>query len=177
MIKKLLTPFLVTIVGLLVMQVAFAANPNPSAPLKIGVVDLQKIMQKSSQVAAINNQLEKRFKPRQQAILASRKALQQKAEKLSRNAAVMSETDRAKLQNELIAERANLQTTEVSYQQDVTADQTKETQNFMRKLKNVVTQVAQSGGYTLIMVKQGVPYVDDKLEVTDAVLAALEKSR
>lgn len=177
MMKKIITPFLVTIIGLLVTQFAFAANPAPNDPLKIGVVDLQKIMQKSSQVAAINSQLEKRFKPRQQTILASRKALQEEAEKLTRNTAVMSETDRSKLQNKLIADRATLQTAEISYQQEVTNAQTQETKKFMSKLKDVVTQVAQSGGYTLIMVKQGVPYVNDKLDVTDTILAALEKSR
>lgn len=170
MIKKLPVPFLALLVSLLSSSV-FAAD----APLKIGVIDLQKIMQKSSQVIAINNQLEKRFKSKQQNILASRKMLQEEAEKLDRNSAVLSQTERSKLQNKIIADRANLQSTEISYQQEVNSVQSQETQKFMRKLKDVVTQVAQSGGYTLIMIKQGIPYVSDKLDVTDSVLAILEK--
>lgn len=171
MIKKLIVPLMI-IMGLMTAPFAFAAD----APLKIGVIDLQKIMQKSSQIAAIRSQLEKQFKPKQQSILAARKALQDEAEKLNRNSAVMSESDRTKLQNKIIADRANLQSSEISYQQELSSAETQETQKFMQKLKDVVAQVARKGGYTMIMVKQGIPYVDDKqLDVTDAVLAVLEK--
>jgi outer membrane protein len=170
MIKKLNASLLVILVSLL-SPCVFAAD----APLKIGVIDLQKIMQKSSQVIAINSQLEKRFKSKQQNILASRKMLQEEAEKLDRNSAVMTQAERTTLQNKIIADRANLQSTEISYQQEVNSVQSQETQKFMRKLKDVVTQVAQSGGYTLIMIKQGIPYVKDNLDVTDSVLTILEK--
>jgi Skp family chaperone for outer membrane proteins len=132
-------------------------------------------MQKSSQVAAISSQLEKRFKPKQQNILATRKVLQEEADKLSRNSTVMSENDRTKLQNKIIAERANLQTTEISFQQELNAAQTQETQKFMQKLKGVLGEFAKKGNYTLIMIKQGLPYVDDRFDITDTVLAALEK--
>lgn len=169
--KKLLVSFTAVIALLFVSSGAFAAD----APLKIGVIDLQKIMQKSSQVAAMSSQLEKRFKPKQQAILSARKALQEQAEKLNRNAAVMSEGDRTKLQNKIIADRANLQSSEISFQQEVNAAQTQETQKFMQKLRGVLSQLAKSGSYTLIMIKQGLPYVDDKFDITDMVLAALEK--
>jgi outer membrane protein len=169
--KKLFTSFAVAIALLFATSFAFAADTT----LKLGVIDMQKIMQKSSQVAAISSQLEKRFKPKQQAILAARKALQEQVEKLNRNTAVMSEGDRTKLQNKIIADRANLQSSEISFQQEVTAAQTQETQKFMQKLKGVLSQVAKNENYTLIMIKQGIPYVDDKLDITDIVLTALEK--
>src|SRR5262249_32945014 len=105
--KKLLISFTAVIAFLFVAPGAFAAD----TPLKIGVIDLQKIMLKSSQVAAISSQLEKRFKPKQQAILADRKSVQEQADKLARNATTMSEAERTKLQTKIIAERANLQTT------------------------------------------------------------------
>jgi outer membrane protein len=172
--KKLLVSLTAAAFFLVASDVFAAPAPSPTT-LKIGVVDLQRIMQKSSQVAAIASQLEKRFKPRQQNILAARKALQDQAEKLNRNASVMREGDRTKLQNKIIADRANLQSSEISFQQEVNAAQTQETQKFMQKLRGILTQIAKSGSYTMIMIKQGIPYVDDKLDITDAVLTALEK--
>lgn len=169
--KKSLVSFAAATALLFVTSSVFAAEASP----KIGVIDLQKIMQKSSQVAAITGQLEKRFKPKQQTLLAARKALQEEEEKFHRNAAVMSEGDRANLQTKIIADRANLQNSEMSFQREVNTVQTQETQKFMQKLKSILTQVAKNGSYTLIMVKQGIPYVDDKLDMTDTVLAALEK--
>lgn len=169
--KKLIVSLVVTTSLLFAGSNVLAAD----ASIKVGVIDLQKIMQKSSEVAAISKDLEKRFKPRQQTILAARKSLQEEAEKLNRNASVMSEGDRTKLQNRIIADRANLQSSEISFQQEVNAAQTKETQKFMQKLRSVLSGVAKNGSYTLIMIKQGLPYVDDKLEITDTVLSALEK--
>jgi outer membrane protein len=173
MIKKLAVSLSVALACLVISASVFAGDVQ--APLKIAVIDLQKIMKKSSQVAAINSQLEKQFKPKQQNILVSRKTLQEEVEKLNRNSAVMSDSDRTKLQNKIIAERANLQSAEISFQQELNSAQGQETQKFMRKLKEQVTQVAHNGNYTMIMVKQGIPYVDDKLDVTDAVLNMLEK--
>lgn len=173
--KKLLTSLMLTTLLSLTAGSALAAE----APLKIGVIDLQKIMQKSSQVIAIGNQLEKRFKPKQQSILAARKALQEEAEKSNRNSATMSDVDRTKLQNKIIADKANLQSSEISYQQEVNAAQTQEMQKFMKHLQEVLNQVAKNGNYTLIMVKQGIgiPYVDQRLDITDTVLASLENKK
>ena len=89
--KKLIVSVVVTTALFLLDQMCLQRMFATGAPIKIGVIDLQKIMQKSSQVAAISRQLEKRFKPRQQTILAARKSLQEEAEKLHRNASVMSE--------------------------------------------------------------------------------------
>ena len=87
----------------------------------------------------------------------------------------MSEAERTKLQTKIIAERANLQTTEISFQQELNAAQTQETQKFMQKLRGVLGDLAKKGNYTVILIKQGLPYVDDKLDITDTVLTSLEK--
>jgi outer membrane protein len=168
--KKITQPLLAALLYLFTASSVLAADT-----LKIGVVDLQKVMQKSSQVAAVNSQLEKQFKPKQQAIVNASKTVREEIEKLDRNSAVMSEGDRTKLHNKIIADKANLQSSEISFQQEVKAAQEREMQKIMKKLKEVIEQVAKNGGYSLIMVKQGVPYVNENLDVTDAVIKTLEK--
>lgn len=173
MMKKLVAVCCSIFMCLFISTASSAALPPPS--FKMGIIDLEKVMKQSSQFAAMNRDLEKRFKSKQQNILASHKALQEAAEKLNRNGPLMSDTDRAKLQNKIIADRANLQSAEISFRQEVNAVQGEEMRKFMAKLKNEATKLSRNENYTMIAFKQGALYVDDRLDVTDTILAMLEK--
>jgi len=59
-------------------------------PAKMGVVDLQRIMQTSTQMKAIQQKLEKEFQPRRNKLVAMEQNLKKDMEKFKREAAVMS---------------------------------------------------------------------------------------
>lgn len=152
-----------------------AVAADAASGLKIGVVDMQQILQKSTQIKTINDQLTRQFKPRQDKIIAQQKSLQDEINKLNKDGSVMNATDRNKLQDKVIKERADLQGVAVAFQRDVTAAQQQAMQGFMTKFTSVVTNVAKSGNYDLIMQRAGVPYVKDSLDVTSQVLAEINK--
>ncbi len=173
--KLLLT--IVTAATLMTAGAALAANP-PAAPagtnLKIGVIDVQQILQKSPQIATINAQLTKDFKPRQDKIVAAQKDLQAQADKLNKNANVMGDADRNKLQDQIIAEKANVQGMAISFQRDLSQAQSKAMQDFMNQLTQVVNGVAKKSNYDLILQRAGVPYANNSLDITNEVLDALK---
>ncbi len=145
-----------------------------AAPVaKIGVLDMQQIMQKSSQVLAINKQLQAQFQPRQQKIEAAQKQLQDEVNNLNRNASVMSAADRTKLQEKATKDKDDFQAMVQSYQKDLNAAQSADMQKFMGSLNNAVATVAKDGGYTLIVQRAAVPYMQPDMDVTPAVLKAL----
>lgn len=157
---------------------AFAAPANAApatANLKVGVIDVQQILQKSPQIAAINNQLTKEFKPRQDKIVAAQKDLQAEADRLNKNGATMSDADRNKLQDQIIADKANVQGMAISFQRDLQQAQNKSMQDFMNQLTAVVNDVAKKGGYDLILQRAGVPYANNSLDITNQVLQELNK--
>lgn len=155
--------------------VAGNAVADTAGSLKIGVVDMQQILQKSTQIKTINDQLARQFKPRQDKIIAQQKTLQDEINKLNKDGSVMNPTDRNKLQDKVIKERADLQGVAVAFQRDVTAAQQQAMQGFMTKFTSVVANVAKSGNYDLIMQRAGVPYMKDNLDVTNQVLAEINK--
>lgn len=57
---------------------------------KIGVVDLQKIMQTSSQIKEIQKKLEKEFKPRRDKLVAIEASIKADMEKFKRDSAILS---------------------------------------------------------------------------------------
>lgn len=176
MMRKLLLSVF-TAAALITSGASFAATaPAPAGTtLKIGVIDVQVILQKSPQIAAINSQLTKQFKPRQDKIVAAQKDLQAEVDKLNKNANVMSDADRNKLQDQVIADKANVQGMAISFQRDLQQAQSKAMQDFMNQLTAVVNDVAKKDGYDLILQRAGVPYANNSLDVTQQVLQALDK--
>lgn len=149
---------------------------NGAGGLRIGVINVQQIMQKSPMAIALNKQLKDQFQPRQTQLVNAQNNLQAEVDKLNKNGAVMSNTDRSALQDKIIADRASLQGMGQSFQQDLNAAQSQAMQQFMAKLQNAVNAVAASGKYDLILQRSGTPYVSSALDVTDQVLAQLGKS-
>ncbi len=167
--KKLL----LSVVATVALSVsAMAAN---AADLNVGVIDMQQIMQKSTQVAAINNGLTKQFKPRQDSLVSAKNALDAEMADLNKNGAVMSAADRTKLQDKIMTDRTNLQKQMVAFQQDLNTAQNKAMQQFVGQLNTALGSVAKGSKLDLILQKQGVPYADPSLDVTNQVIQALNK--
>ena len=157
--------------------ICFAANAQSNAGnIRVGVINVQQIMQKSPMAVALNKQLKEQFQPRQDALVKAQTTLQAEVDKLNKNGAVMSSTDRSALQDKIIADRANLQGLGQSFQQDLSAAQSQAMQQFMAKLQSAVNVVAANGKYDLILQRSGTPYVSSALDVTDQVLQQLGKS-
>lgn len=164
-----------TILGAVVLTASLFFASNALADIKLGVLDLQQIMQKSNQIASLNKQLTNEFKPRQDKILALQKDLQAESDQLSRNSATMTESDRNKLQDKIIADRANLQGMMLSFQRDVNTAQNQAMQKFMTQLNAVVSTVANKNNFDVVLQRAGVPFVKNNLDITDQVLTEMNK--
>lgn len=157
--------------GLLIMAATCVAADD----LKVAVVDLQQVMQKSNQITTINNQLTKEFQPRQDKIVGSQKALQAEIDQLSRNSATMTETDRNKLQDKIIADRSTVQGMMLAFQRDVNNAQNSAMQKFMAQLNTIVANIAKTNNYDLVLQRAGVPFVRNDLDITSQVVDGLNK--
>ena len=171
--------------GLMVFCVsAFAADVTPAepvvttaaaAPLKIGVVDVRTAIQKSSQLNAINTQLAKGFKPRETKIVDAQAALKVDEDKLQKNGASMSDTDRGALRDKIITERANLQAMITSFQQDLDSAQNSAMQKLLVQIAGIVNDIAKAQKFDVILQGDNVPFVVDRLNITNEVLDQLNK--
>lgn len=154
---------------------ALAFSSLALADTKVGVVNVREVLQKAPQMSAASAELQKQFKPREAKIAAAQKELQAKVEKLNREASVMSESDRAKLQDKIISEKAALAGMIASFQQDLSNAQNKSMQNVMGQVNAVITKIGNEGKYTYIVVRDATAYFDKSLDITPQVIQALGK--
>jgi outer membrane protein len=151
------------------------ANTSPVVlkTLKIGVVDVRTVVQKSPQLQAINTQLTQKFKPREKNIVDAQAKFKAEQEKYNKEAQNMKPEDRAKLEHQLITDRANLQAEITAFQQDLDNEQNAAMQQLLSQIASIVNDVAKTQGYDLILQGDNVPYVSDSLNLTNLVLQKL----
>ncbi len=129
--------------------------------LKIGVIDMRVIINTSPQAKEAMEKLKKEFKAREEKIVSAEKTLKEKADKLQRNAAVMSETDKSKLEKEVVSGQRELQHLQAEFREDAAIRQQEEMKKLMDKK------------YDMIIHKDVVPFSTKTVDVTDKVVKAI----
>jgi len=143
--------------------------------LKVGVIDLHEILDKTPQLKKINDDLKKQFGPQEEKIKKAQQALMDESKKYERDDRIMNETDRKKLQEKIIKDRQELQQMSIDFQQKAAAEQGKAMQKLLEQIQAVIKQVAEKNKLNLVLQKEGVPYFDEKLSVTEQVVKQLAK--
>ena len=143
-----------------------------SAEVKIAFVNTAKLLEESPQARTAQQALETEFLPRQRELADQQKVLQDKEEKLKRDAAVMSEADRSKAERELRDGQRDLARRFNELQEDANLRRNEEFGKVQRTLLQEVQTYARANSFDLI-VSDGVLFAAPSVDVTAQVIAAL----
>lgn len=168
---KKLVLLLMTLVSLSIAAVpAFADN------MKIGVLNMQELLQKMPQMKQINDSMKKQFGDREAQIVSAQNDLKKAADDFRKNNAVMSDKDKQAVEQKLVKQEQDLQQMQAAFQKDYVATQNKQIASLLDQIKAVVKNVAAKDKYNLILINAGVAYADDNIDVTNEVLSQMPKS-
>lgn len=157
--------------GLLIALALILVGVNAVA--KTGVVDLQKIVQNSSQMKAIQQKLENKFKPRRDKLVAMEESLRQDMEKFKRDSSVMSETQKKDAERKILATEQTFKREGQQYQEELNTANDEEMENLYGKIRQAIASVANAEKYEIILQKDAAPFSSDKLDITDSVIKRL----
>lgn len=137
---------------------------------KIGVVDLQKIMQASSQMKTIQEKLEKDFKPRRDRLVAMEEELKKDIEKFEREKMVMSAKDKKEMEKKIITTRQTFEREGQQYQQELSAAHNEAMEELYNKIRKAINKVATVDQYDLVLQKDVISFSFPKLDITEKVI-------
>lgn len=137
---------------------------------KIGVVDLQKIMQTSSQMKSIQEKLEKEFKPRRDKLIAMEENLKKDMETFKRDTAVMSQMQRKDLEKKMVSEQQQFERDGQQYQQELSTAHNDAMEDFYNKIRAAIAKVAENEKYDIVFQKDAAPFSVEKLDITAKVM-------
>ncbi|KTC94741.1 outer membrane protein OmpH [Legionella geestiana] len=155
---------------LMALSLLMAGTAALADGARIGVVDLQKIMQTSTQMKAIQEKLEKEFKPRRDKLVAMEESLKKDMEKFKRDSAVMSQTQKKELERAIVASQQKFEREGQQYQQELSTAHNEAMEELYGKIRAAITRVASTGKYDIVLQKDAAPFSSDKLDVTAQVM-------
>src|SRR5687768_814596 len=158
----------------LLIAAALATAPAAGAQaLKIGVVNFGRLLEESPQAKAAQQALENEFLPRQRDVAAQQKSLQEKADKLQKEAAVMSEADRVRTEREVRDLELNVNRRFKELQEDLNLRRNEEVGRMQRALLQEVQAYARANGFQLVL-SEGVLFAAEGIDITPQVVAAIK---
>jgi outer membrane protein len=166
-LSKLLTHILAA--GLLALSFNIHA-----ADLKIGYVQVDKILQEAPQTAESSKKLEKEFAPRTQELERMQKQIKDIETSLDKDALTMSETDRKNKERDASNLKIDFQRKQRELREDINLRKNEELGSLQDRINKAVTAVSEAEGYDLV-VYGGVAYANKKIDITDKVLKSLGK--
>ena len=159
---------------LTVVAVGLLASNVYADSLKVGVVNLDQVVQQSALSASLNSKLSADFKPRQDELNAAQKRLQDDADQLNYNGYKLTADERLKLQTTINTDKRQFDMLNTSLQTDLAAAQAKYSQALMAKLKLAINKIAQDGKYDIIQTNANMLYLNGSIDVTKAVIDQLK---
>lgn len=153
---------------------SLAAGAAVAAEIKIGFVNAAQVLEEAPQADAARERLEKEFSPRDKKLVSSQKAVRKLEEKLTRDGAIMSESERRKLERDILSQKRELKRSQEEFREDLNIRRNEAFDKLRRRVFEVINDIAKSEKYDLV-VSDGVVYATDRIDITGKVVAKLKQ--
>lgn len=145
-----------------------------AAELKVGYVQVDKILQEAPQTAETGKKLEREFSPRTAELERLQKQIRDIEAQLDKESLTISETDRKNKERDASNLKIDFQRKQRELREDINLRKNEELGTLQDRINKAVTSVAEAEGYDLV-VYGGVAFASKKIDITDKVLKALGK--
>jgi len=151
--------------GILIIALTGVAT---AGDIKIGFVNVAKILEKAPQAEKAKIALEKEFSPRSKRLVASQKTIKKLDEKLARDMKLMSEKEARRLQREVLEKRRALQRDQEEFREDFNLKRNEELAKLQRLVFEAIKSLSESEEYDLVL-HDGVIYASGAVDITNKV--------
>lgn len=145
-----------------------------AADVRIGVINMERVMRESEPAKKASTKLEKEFKKRSQDLDKARQQAQAMQDDLEKNGVTLSESARTAKSKELADFSRELQRKQREYNEDLNARRNEELQSIVEWTNSVIRSMAEKENFDLIV--QEAVYAGPRIDITDKVIKALSES-
>lgn len=141
---------------------------------KVGAINFIRILDQAPQAESVRAKIEKEFAPRDRELVAAQKKLKEMEDRLAKDAAIMSESERGNLERDIINQRRDLKRGQDEFREDLTFRRNEEIKKIQEEVLNAIQLVAKQNNYDMV-VSDGVLYASPKVDMTQLVIEFLKK--
>lgn len=163
-----------TLKNLVLASLLSLALTAHSAELKVGYVQVDKILQEAPQTAESGKKLEREFSPRSQELDRMSKQIKDLETVLDKDGLTITEAERRNKERDIQNIKTEFQRKQRELREDINLRKNEELGSLQDRINKAVQTVAKAESYDLVMYS-GVAYAADKIDITDKVLKLLGK--
>ncbi|GLR14287.1 outer membrane protein chaperone [Chitinimonas prasina] len=146
-------------------------TPAIAQDIKVGFVNLDRIMRESGPAVKAVKKIEKEFAGRDADIKKLTEQVRGRQVELDKGGLTMPETERRNKERELVKLNQDLARIQREFREDLNARRNEELSGIQERVYNTIQQIAAQEKYDAIL--QEAVYVNPKLDITDKVLKSL----
>ncbi|MCS7203207.1 MAG: OmpH family outer membrane protein [Thermodesulfovibrio sp.] len=163
----------VFVISVIIFLFLFLLQTVSWAELKIGVVDLYRVLNESEEGKKAIYELQSMLEKRQRELDEKQKKIQSLKEDYDKKKAVLSEEARKSKEEEIERLSRELQRTAADYQMELQKKQNEITQSMLKEIRQIINEYAHKEGYSLIVEKaeQLILYTAAQIDITDKIIA------
>ncbi|KRB96324.1 hypothetical protein ASE11_17240 [Hydrogenophaga sp. Root209] len=143
--------------------------------LRIGFVNLERILRDSNSAKAAQTKLEQEFSRREKEVQALAAQLKTASEKFEREAPTLPDSQRTARQRQLVDQDRDFQRKQREFQEDLNMRKNEELQSVLERANRIIRQVAEAEKFDLVL--QEAVYINPKHDITDKVLSGLNGAK
>jgi outer membrane protein len=138
---------------------------------KIGFVSTERIFREAAPAKTAQAKIEQEFSRRDKDLQDMGARLKSMSDKLDKDAAVLSESDRAKRQREVADLDKEFQRKQREFREDLNQRRNEELAIVLERTNKVIKQIAETEKYDIVF--QEAVFASSRIDITDKVLKAL----
>jgi len=140
---------------------------------RIGFVSTERIFREAAPAKVATAKIEQEFSKREKELQDVATRLKGMSDKLDKDGAVLSESDRGRRQRELGDLDKDFQRKQREFREDLNQRRNEELAVVLERTNKVIKQIAEAEKYDIVF--QEAVYISPRVDITDKVLKALNK--
>ena len=165
--------------GMLCIALAVAVMlwPGVLAAQNVAFVNMNNILEDSPQAAEAMRELEREFSPRDSQLVAEREELQRLRDRLEREGDLMTASQRADLERQFTSRSREFRRAQESFTEDLNVRRNEELAKLQRLINDSIIELARDRNIDLILTERNVLYASDRIDITDDIIAVMQRLR
>jgi len=141
--------------------------------LRIGVVNPNRLLEEAPQSKVALQRLEQEFSTRNDKLLREQKSIKGLEDKIRRDGAIMAESERRKLERDIVSRKRELRRGSDELREDRTFRSNEERGKLLRFVNDAITKIGKEENFDLILY-EGIAYANPKIDLTKKILKRLQ---
>ncbi|WP_026279849.1 OmpH family outer membrane protein [Thioalkalivibrio sp. ALJ16] len=158
-----------------VVAAGWLAVPAVAGAQNVAFVTMNRILEDSPQAEEAMRELEREFSPRDSELVAEREELQRLRDRLERDGDLMNPSERADLEREFSQRSREFRRAQESFSEDLNVRRNEELAKLQRRINDAIVDLARERDIDLILTERNVLYASDRIDITDDILAAMQR--